>query len=179
MVQTVGQRLRQRRDARGLTHEAVTRSTRLTRTVLQSLEEDRFGDIAAPVYVRGFLRIYAQCLELDADQLLEAYEQQITVQNDEPTPAAGAVNLPEYLRSSTKPARALSPAQLFLLVATAAIVVAFMWNVSRKRPVQLANRPALQAAPATATGPSASELDVSAAARKPAPAAQPARSPRH
>lgn len=158
-----------------MTHEAVTRSTRLTRTVLQSLEEDRFGDIAAPVYVRGFLRIYAQCLEMDADQLLEAYEQQIAVQTEEPMAMTGAVNLPEYLRSSTKPVRSLSPAQLFLLVGTAAIVVAFMWNVSRKRPIQMANRPALQAAPATATGPTALDPDVRTPVRKP----EPARSPKH
>jgi cytoskeleton protein RodZ len=153
VVQTVGQRLRQRREARGWSHEAVTRATRLTRTVLVSLEDDRFGDIAAPVYVRGFLRIYAQVLELDPDPLLEAYEQQITVQAEEPAVLASSGNLPEYLRSSARPARALSPAQLFLLVATAAIVVAFLWNVNRKRPVQIAHRPALQTAPATATGP--------------------------
>ena len=45
--------------------------------------------------------------------------------------------------------------QLFLLVATAAIVVVFMWSVNRKRPVQIAARPEVQTAPATATGPAA------------------------
>jgi cytoskeletal protein RodZ len=156
VVQTVGERLRQRREAKGLSLEAVTRATRLTRTVLSALEEDRYEDIAAPVYVRGFLRIYAQFLEVDADQVLQAWDQQTTVRDEAlATPAAPAAALPEYFKSSTRPSRSLTPAQLFLLVATAAIVVVFMWSVNRKRPVQIAARPEVQTAPATATGPAA------------------------
>ncbi len=156
MLQSVGEKLRQRRDARGLSHEAVSRATRLTRAVLLALEEDRFGDIAAPVYVRGFLRIYAQHLEMDADPLLEAYEQQ----SQAAQPAADAVQpgqLPDYLRAGARPSRSMSGAQLFALAAAAAVVVMFLWNMNRKRPVLLANRPSIQAPAATATGPADTE----------------------
>ena len=144
-LQSVGQRLHARRAGRGYTLDAVTRATKLTRNVLMALEEDRFGDIAAPVYVRGFLRIYGQFLEMDTDALLEAYEtQQATLvnlqnsfDNDEPVQPSAA-QLPDYLRDVPGPARNLSAAQLFLLVATAAIVGVFLWNVNHKRPLQLA-----------------------------------------
>ncbi len=154
-MDSVGQRLRQRREARGTTLEAVTRATRLTRTSLLALEGDHFEDIAAPVYVRGFLRLYCQYLDLDVDQMLEAYEQQVAVRTDEPVAALppASSQLPDYFRVHTKPSRSLSPAQAFLLVATAAIAVVFMWSVNRKRPVQVAGRPAAITAPATARLP--------------------------
>jgi len=154
-VNSVGQRLKQRREARGATLEAVTRATRLTRTSLLALEGDRFEDIAAPVYVRGFLRLYCQYLDLDVEQVLEAYEQQVAVRTDEVldnAPPASA-QLPDYFRVHARPSRSLSPAQAFLLVATVAIAVVFMWSVNRKRPVQVAGRPAAITAPATARLP--------------------------
>ena len=154
-VESLGQRLRQRREARGITLEAVTRATRLTRTSLQALEADRFEDMAAPVYVRGFLRLYGQYLDLDIEQLLESYEQQVAVQRDEPAGLAqqSSPQLPDYFRVYTRPSRSLSPAQAFLLVATAAITIVFMWSVNRKHSVQVAGRPAGITAPATARLP--------------------------
>lgn len=152
-MQTVGSRLRQRREARGLSLDAVTRATRLTRTVLLALEEDRFHDLAAPVYVRGFLRLYARHLELDADGALEGYEQQIAVGGDEGQ-VRPVAHLPDYLRGDGRGARSVSPAQAFLLTATAVILAIFMWQVSRKRQVPLAQRPtSAVVAPATASGP--------------------------
>ena len=152
-MQTVGARLRQRRETRGLSLDAVTRATRLTRTVLTALEEDRFGDLAAPVYVRGFLRLYARHLELDADGVLESYEQQIAIHGDDGR-LRPVAHLPDYLRGDERGARSVSPAQAFLLTATAVILAVFMWQVSRKQQVPLAQRPTGGVvAPATAAGP--------------------------
>lgn len=152
-METIGQRLKQRREARGATLEAVIRATRLTRAAVVALETDRFESLAAPIYVRGFLRIYAQFLELDPEALLESYEQQVAVRVEEAAVAVPA-QLPEYFRSTPQGNRSLSAAQLFLLVATAAIVGVFMWSVNRgKRAVTIASLPAAVTAPATATGP--------------------------
>lgn len=151
-MQTVGERLRSRREARQVSLDAVSRATRLTRTVLTALESDRFEALPAPVYVRGFLRIYARHLEMDADALIEAYQQQVTQGGEAPS-AQHAPQLPEYLRTVERGGKAMSPAQMFVLVATALILGVFMWQVNRKRPVAIASRPAAVAAPATAAGP--------------------------
>ena len=179
-MQTLGQRLRQRREARNASIEAVTRATRLTRSVLVALEADRFEDLPPPVYIRGFLRLYSSYLEMEVDAVLEAYEQQVAVR--EVDTAATAVphaavtpHLPEYFRASTRSSRTLTPAQLFLLVATAAIVGVFTWSVNRsKRPVQLTVAPmtapaqaSLAAPDATATGPAAPRPPPIRAARRP------------
>lgn len=152
-MQTVGQKLQQRRLARGLGLDAVTRATRLTRAVLAALEEDRFDDLPAPVYVRGFLKLYAQYLELEVDACLEGYESQIAARKALAQELADQARTPDYLRDSDNKPRAMSPASVLLLTATAAIAVLFMWSVSRKTKPVLTKAETTVSAPATATGP--------------------------
>ena len=64
-VPSVGAILRQRRQMRGQSLESVHQATRIPRTLLQALEEDRPADFAAPVYLHGFLKSYCDHLELD------------------------------------------------------------------------------------------------------------------
>ena len=127
------------------------RATKMTRAVVQALEEDRFGDLAAPVYVRGFLKIYAQYLELAPDPILDSYEAQVAAAEKDPQ----AVNapVPDFLRTQERAPSGMSSAQSFLLVAVALIAFVFLWSVNRTRKTtQIAARPAVTA-PATAAGP--------------------------
>jgi len=66
-----GERLRQARQAAGLSLEQAARRVHLTMRVLNALEEEKWEEIGAPVFVRGHLRSYAQILGLDARELLE------------------------------------------------------------------------------------------------------------
>ena len=155
---SVGERLRQRREERGLGFEAVTRATKLTRTVLLALEEDRFEDLAAPVYVRGFIRIYCQHLDMPAEPLLDLYAAKsvITELLPEDLPAEPS-RMPHYLREPHSRPASMTPAGAVLLAATAAIALAFMWSVSRKgKPTPVVAQQVEEVvAPATALGPQA------------------------
>jgi cytoskeletal protein RodZ len=42
-------------------------------TYLRFIEEDRFSELPAPVYVRGFVRAYADCVGLDATKVATSY----------------------------------------------------------------------------------------------------------
>ncbi|MDE2293205.1 MAG: helix-turn-helix domain-containing protein, partial [Elusimicrobia bacterium] len=66
--------LRQRRQARGQSLEAVHQATRIPRAFLQALEEDRYSDLPAPVYARGFLKSYCDHLDVDAAPLWRQVE---------------------------------------------------------------------------------------------------------
>ena len=148
---SLGQRLRQRRESKGISLEAAMRATKMTRAVIQSLEEDRFTDLAAPVYVRGFLRIYAQFLEMSPDHVLDSYEAQVNA-----TDKVADLNhapVPEFLRTQERAPSGMTPTQSFMLVAVAVIAFVFLWSVNRTRkPVQVASRPGVST-PATASGP--------------------------
>ena len=74
----LGQQLRAAREARGLGIDDVAQGTRIRPAYVRALEEERFADLPAPVYVRGFLRNYATFLGLDAEELISTLEQQHT-----------------------------------------------------------------------------------------------------
>ncbi len=56
---------------RGLTIDQVANDTRISSRFLEALEDEAFEELPAPVYVRGFLRSYANYLHIDAQPLLD------------------------------------------------------------------------------------------------------------
>ena len=72
MTDSVGARLRQGRELRGLTLQQASESTKVRAYYLQALENDDFSVIPSAAQARGFLRIYAEFLELDPGSLVPA-----------------------------------------------------------------------------------------------------------
>jgi len=70
-----GKRLREAREALGKSTSELAAKTRIKVQQLEGLESDHYESIPAPMYVRGFLKLYAQELGLDPEPLLEAYKQ--------------------------------------------------------------------------------------------------------
>jgi cytoskeletal protein RodZ len=69
-MQTIGQRLKTARVEKRLTLDKVFEATRIRIMYLQALESDDLSSMPSPVQARGYLRNYAEYLELDIDQLL-------------------------------------------------------------------------------------------------------------
>jgi cytoskeleton protein RodZ len=61
-IETIGQRLKQARQQRGLSIEEAAQATRIRVNYLQALEEDNFAALPSAVQGRGFLRSYASYL---------------------------------------------------------------------------------------------------------------------
>lgn len=70
MSKTVGQKLRQAREARSLTLEQVSEAIRIRPLYLQALESGEPEKLPSAVQARGFLRAYADFLGLDTQALL-------------------------------------------------------------------------------------------------------------
>ena len=68
-----GARLRRTRLRRGLDLDDVARVTKVSPTYLRFLEEERFEELPARVYVRGFVTLYASSLGLDPRAVAEDY----------------------------------------------------------------------------------------------------------
>jgi cytoskeleton protein RodZ len=69
----VGRLLRDQREARGLTLNAVEKNLRIRVTHLQAIEEGRFDLLPGAAYVPAFLRAYAVHVGLDAEKVMSAY----------------------------------------------------------------------------------------------------------
>lgn len=73
-----GETLRAARETKGMTCSEVAKKTRLLVQIVEEMEQEDFHRIAAPIYGRGFVRLYAQCVGLDPAPLvaefMEIYE---------------------------------------------------------------------------------------------------------
>ena len=121
-MQTIGQKLKQAREAKQLTLEKVFEATRIRVPFLRALESDDLSSMPSPVQARGYLRNYAEYLGLNFDQLLDEMREQnkpsdemitpmdLTAQSATQTsePALGEVETPAQETTSLpkpKPAR--------------------------------------------------------------------------
>ena len=70
MTESVGARLKQARELRRLSLQQVAEATKLRIHYLQALENDDLSAMPSAAQARGFLRLYAEFLELDVAALI-------------------------------------------------------------------------------------------------------------
>ena len=68
-----GKTLREARDARGDTGSQVAEITRMLPSIVDGLEREDFSKIAAPIYGRGFVKLYAEAVGLEAKPLVNEF----------------------------------------------------------------------------------------------------------
>jgi cytoskeletal protein RodZ len=73
LMDSVGQLLRQRREAKNMSIEEIARSTRVPMSSVERIESDQFDELPGEVFVRGFLKSYAKAVDLDPDEVLARY----------------------------------------------------------------------------------------------------------
>jgi len=97
-VASVAEQLKSTRAALGLSVKDVVELTNLKTDQVEALESGSWDSFAAPVYVRGFVRSYAQLLKLPGDELAKALDVELGVAEkskeveDELKPNQSAVN---------------------------------------------------------------------------------------
>ena len=68
-----GSVLHRARISRGIELEEIAAITKISESYLTCIEADRYRDLPAPVYVRGFVRELAKCLRLNPKLVVESY----------------------------------------------------------------------------------------------------------
>ncbi len=61
------------RQRRRLDLEKIAEITKIRTHQIEALENDRYGDLPVPVFLRGFLKAYALCLDLEPQQVVSDY----------------------------------------------------------------------------------------------------------
>jgi cytoskeletal protein RodZ len=111
-----GKWLVRERELRGLARDEVARATKLTASLVDSVESGEEARMPPRAYVVGYLRAYAAAVGLDADEVVLRYEEAAG-------PSAGAPR--------TASPRAPPRATLAVLAALAAAAAAAGWAVLR------------------------------------------------
>lgn len=83
MQQSIGNMLKDAREKKGFSLEDVHSKIKIHPKVIQLLEEDHFDKLPSPLFVKSFLRAYAEFLEVDADHLVDTYEKEKRVDPDQ------------------------------------------------------------------------------------------------
>ncbi len=82
----VGELLREERRRRSLDRSDVAAKTRLREYIIEAIEKEAWDELPQPVFVRGFIRSYAQALGIDEAKVLDLYNRARPEEPAEPRP---------------------------------------------------------------------------------------------
>ena len=116
----LGDEFRAAREARHLSLSDVAEQIHIRAVFLESIESEEWSAIAAPVYVRGFMRAYARFLGIDAEPAVERFNASLGV-----GPAREAL-APEPAVVRKRVRRGRPSPYLWLAALAAAILVGFV-----------------------------------------------------
>lgn len=72
-TESVGSLLKRQRELKAMSIAEVSRVTRIPAVSLDAIERDHFDDLPGEVFVRGFLKSYAQAVGVIPDEVLARY----------------------------------------------------------------------------------------------------------
>ncbi len=101
--ETVGEYLKKERELRQITIEEVADGTKISISRLRLIEENKFDDLPAEVFVRGFIRNYAEYIGIDPEEAILRLEEDMKGQ------AASGVKQPEMVGATTIDVRSQDP----------------------------------------------------------------------
>lgn len=73
---TTGSTLKALRLKRGRTLDEIAKVTRIPKATIEQLETDQVGKLPAPVYVKGFIRLYCQAVQVDPREVVDQFERE-------------------------------------------------------------------------------------------------------
>ena len=162
---TVGAILREARVAKDLTVDQIATELRIEARQLAALEDNRFEQIGPAVFIKGYIRQYAQRLGLDYHVLMELYGRQTNIADVQVQPSR-----PIKLRDERQ-ITVWVVALLVLLVIAVGLAVWWsngggfdfgsVWRGAQSRPANVEPAPAVAAQPAPAeTAPAVTEVAI-------------------
>ena len=77
MIENFGSYIKHERELRGVPLEEISRITKIHIRYLQALEDNRFDELPSEVFIKGYIRSYANIIGSDVDEMLNSYEESI------------------------------------------------------------------------------------------------------
>jgi len=153
---SAGQRLAQARERAGFSHEQVADKLKLDAHTILALENSDYRVIGAAVFVRGFLRRYAQLVGESATEIDALYSRQ-----PESAQAPDLSRIAIHALRSHRPAKIIGLWPVALAVGVLCTAAALWWAVQQSTPstsattTELVVSPGTMATPATVAVPGA------------------------
>jgi cytoskeletal protein RodZ len=117
---TLGEKLRQAREERGISISEVAEQTRISPMYLELIENDNYKPLPGGIFNKGFVKAYAKYVGIDEQEALQDYARLIT-QNEENVEDSQPRYRPEVLTDDARSASSFVPTVVF-----AGIILALM-----------------------------------------------------
>lgn len=82
MSLTLGEKLKQAREARGISISEVAEQTRISPLYIESIENDNYKPLPGGIFNKGFVKSYAKFVGVDDQEALQDYSRLISSQGD-------------------------------------------------------------------------------------------------
>lgn len=92
MMETIGNKLKTAREKQNMTAADVAKVIRVRTDYVVAIEKNEFHKLIAPIYARGFIKLYAQCVQIEHAPLLRQFD--ASGDREEPVPARPAQKPP-------------------------------------------------------------------------------------
>lgn len=79
----IGERLKEARETKGLSLEALQETTKIQKRYLQAIEKNEFQVLPGKFYTRAFIREYASAVGLDPEQVMEEHKNELPTFEEE------------------------------------------------------------------------------------------------
>jgi cytoskeletal protein RodZ len=130
----LGARLKETREAKGLSLDDLQRMTKIQKRYLKGIEEGNYDMMPGKFYVRAFIKQYAETIGLDPEPLFEEYKSDIPVAYNEDLPdqmiSISRVQSRKTVSNNTSKAFNFAPTILFVVCIVAAFFL--IWYVVQK-----------------------------------------------
>jgi len=114
-MSTIGELLRRKREEKGISLKELADSTKIGLNFLQAIERNDFKKLPRGVYPKLFVRSMAKQLDLDADEMVRLYYEQVA--------SSETVTVPTTPRPTVTAVRPQRNTRLSLVVAVLVIVI--------------------------------------------------------
>jgi cytoskeleton protein RodZ len=132
MALTLGEKLRQAREERGISISEVAEQTRISPLYLKSIEKDDYKPLPGGIFNKGFLRSYARYIGFDEEEALADYAE-LMAENEPLDEDGPRAYRPEVL-TDDRAARSLAPSIIvaaivfLLIIGGVALVIGYLSN---------------------------------------------------
>lgn len=119
---TPGELLKQARLESALTPSDIAQKLHISTQMVLALEENNYQHISATIYLKGYLKHYAQVVDLSVDSVMAAFQEL----NWEPVVSESKVQhskLPKYLNAKSQPRKKKRALKLSLLLVVLMLAV--------------------------------------------------------
>jgi cytoskeletal protein RodZ len=121
-MQTIGNCLKNGREARNIGLSEVARSTKISKWYLDCLEKDEFDKIPGGPYIKGYIASYASFIGIEEDEILKRYD---SLQIDNTDEIETQDHLPQDKKRQKSIGFSFSKKNLFILSMAVLILLAF------------------------------------------------------